>query len=744
MSDQDYGVLLHDANDVLPQGLVGTPWEIIFNALRDVLKSGVGASDSDFLRKACALYFLARGDLDAVTDPGVLNGIAAALAIPFWVENFNDPKQASAIIYHWIKYLPTRANLTALALASGMRAFKLREIYTSTEYGLSHTFGFDLGEGYDTSFFAGPNAEPGLATAQRICGALTHFFLRIKDAPTLITDITYPSASPSGWQYFFRSDQSEIRILQGYNWDLYDADGNLAMLPDEYAVVEPVAVRDTYGTNTAISGSTHLITLDDGQMRISWGQSPVNAYALFANVSINIPDMFQAWPSLDHVDVNIPPNAIPGSPLFDGMGDRVFGEGWSIFAAYDSNLNRIDIDDLYLVGGSDLYDPVYLRARRYLTVCSVWLSYTEPPPPPFDEDSIYILVNETTGEIVYSISETEENPSMVFSQVGHIEMPDSEMITIYETGVPVQSFYFTTNGRNETQNTDISHADIPVYFEDGTSPAADTPYDGSSVLAFMDVTGNTKQANGESLYLDDGVLRLDAPDTDEGEQWAALVEKVFPDILTLWAKITDNSEKMYLQTRVINTSTPNSTYLYALYTDEALTQRFVIDSNKIYELGAFRGQNFAPYDIQDVSQMPSTTVSGTGAVSGFLLVDQSGAYLWAATNHTYSTYVNAPGNKLSFKCRVGEPPSITAYFTNQGAAATGDITISNSGWDLPLYDATGNYIPWVDGLPTGYLKPVKYSGEDAYGDIYLRKVNNLIYFRANGNSDVYKVIIPLA
>lgn len=146
-----------------------------------------------------------------------------------------------------------------------------------------------------------------------------------------------------------------------------------------------------------------------------------------------------------------------------------------------------------------------------------WQVYEGNPP-------YYMVVNETTGEVVYSISETEDNPSMVFSQVGHIEMPDSEMIICYETGVKTESFYFTTNGRNETSNTNISHADIPVYFEDGTAPAADTPYDGSSVLAFMDVTGNTKQADGESLYVDNGELRLDAPDTDEGEQWAALVE----------------------------------------------------------------------------------------------------------------------------------------------------------------------------------------------------------------------------
>ena len=502
MSDQDYGVLLHDANDVLPMGLAGTPWEIIFKALRDVLKSGVGSSDSDFMRKACALYFLARGDLDAVTDRDVLNGIAAALFIPYWVENFDDPKKASAVLYNWIKYKPTRPNLTALALASGMRAFKLREIYTSTEYGLSHTFGFDLGEGYETSFFAGPNAEPGLATAQRICGALTHFFLRLKDAPTLITDVTYPSALPLGAQFYFRPDQSEIRVLQGYNFDLYDDNGELAQKIDEYAYYIPSVTRNLYGVNTEIVSPTHLIFLDTGQIRVHWGQSPASAYALFAEVGINIPDKTRGWLSVNRVDVTLPPNAVPGVLLYDAMGDPITGEGWEIFAAYNQALDRLDISDLYLAGT----DPVRLRADKYMTVCQVWLSYT---PPPFDDSSTYILVNETTGDIISS-------------------MAGALVITVYETGVRTESFYFTTNGRNETANTDISHADIPVYLEDGTAPSANTPYDGSSVLAFMDVTGNTKQADGESLYVSNGILRLDAPDTEEGEQWAALVEHIEP------------------------------------------------------------------------------------------------------------------------------------------------------------------------------------------------------------------------
>ena len=136
----------------------------------------------------------------------------------------------------------------------------------------------------------------------------------------------------------------------------------------------------------------------------------------------------------------------------------------------------------------------------------------------------YIVFDTTTGTIVHSIVDE----GLVYGDVGYVLLNDSQMITVYETGVRTESFYFTTNGRNETENTNISHADIPVYLEDGTAPAADTPYNGSAVIAFMDVTGNTKQADGESLYVDNGVLRLDAPDTDEGEQWAALAEYIEP------------------------------------------------------------------------------------------------------------------------------------------------------------------------------------------------------------------------
>lgn len=666
MNENPYGLTLYEADDVLPLGLVGTPWEIIFKALRDVLKSGVGASDSDFMRKACALYFLSRGDLDAVTDRDVLNGIASALVIPYWVENFDDPKQASAIIYHWLKYKPTRAKLTALALASGMRAFRLRETYTSTEYGLSHSFGFDLGEGYDTSFFAGPNATPGLETAQRICGALTHFFLRIKDSPTLITDITYPEALPHGAQFYFRPDQSEIRILQGYNWDLYDENGELAKKIDEYAYYIPSVTRNSYGVNTEIVPPTHLIFLIDGQIRVSWEQSPTSAYALFAEVGINIPDKTRGWLSISHVDVNLSPNAIPGATLFDEEGDPITGEGWEIFAAYNQALDRLDTSDLYLAGT----DPVRIRADRYMTVCQVWLSYNPPPPPPLDDRTTFIVVDTTTGTIVHFIVDE----GLVYGDVGYVLMDEAgSLITVYETGVQTESFYFTTNGRNETENTSISHADIPVYNEDGIAPTADTPYNGSAVLAFTDVTGNTKQADGESLYVDNGVLRLDAPDTDEGEQWSALVEYIEPE-------------------------PPAPTELTAYFTNQgaAATGDFN-PSNGSYTMYDASGQTISTQSGETYALIAKFNKAGT-RVPIYPLSPYGGDYL----RQFYGVLLfETVTSQYVFKViyNIG----LYAYFTDTGATESSNTIVGNSSYYL--YDSNGNQISY-DSSKTYTIKAI--------------------------------------
>lgn len=303
----------------------------------------------------------------------------------------------------------------------------------------------------------------------------------------------------------------------------------------------------------------------------------------------------------------------------------------------------------------------------------------------------YIVFDTSTGTIVHSIVDE----GLVYGEVGYVLMDEAvQMITVYETGVRTESFYFTTNGRNETQNTNISHADIPVYLEDGTTPAADTPYNGSSVLAFMDVTGNTKQADGESLYVDNGVLRLDAPDTDEGEQWAALVERIF----TL---------------SFANTQLPGITItLPASETGTSGTTVTLPTMSGEYESG---GKTWSP-TAWDIGAFGSTYTITSDTVAHLIFEEV--------------------------------PSELTAYFTNQGAAATGDTKIGGDfGWDsASLYDASGS--PLVFDLTKKYtvLGMYNYSGasvETSSGS-RIKDTNGLVQYIPSGTKRVFTIVLSLS
>jgi hypothetical protein len=305
------------------------------------------------------------------------------------------------------------------------------------------------------------------------------------------------------------------------------------------------------------------------------------------------------------------------------------------------------------------------------------------------------------------------------------------MITVYETGVRTEYFYFTTNGRNETQNTNISHADIPVYLEDGTAPAADTPYDGSSVLAFMDVTGNTKQADGESLYLDDGVLRLDAPDTDEGEQCAALVEYIEPEP----PLPTVSTVTAYLKT-------PGSSSGIACSFGERLA---IKDSNNTQML-------YDPSKYYIVYVNISGTPSGTKTITrlGYICFNDSTGLLYAYNRgsgkycHDCTVYVcdsdqvsrvvvqNASNVKYSaffmggyyYVCDgvqtdwTDDLSSIgysvlqgnNAYLTTEGSSGTTDTSTGNSGYKL--YNASGARISSSDSSYYVLVAQYLYDGTD--------------------------------
>lgn len=149
-----------------------------------------------------------------------------------------------------------------------------------------------------------------------------------------------------------------------------------------------------------------------------------------------------------------------------------------------------------------------MNIRRLLT--SSHMGEMPEPTPPETHPS-YIVVDSTTGIIIHSI----EDEGMVYGEVGYVLMDDAaQMITVYETGVRTESFYFTTNGRNETQNTTLPvDSSIPLYWADGSrvndSEGWASEYNGSPVLALTKADMNVFAA-----LQNDKVISADHSGTD--------------------------------------------------------------------------------------------------------------------------------------------------------------------------------------------------------------------------------------
>lgn len=145
----------------------------------------------------------------------------------------------------------------------------------------------------------------------------------------------------------------------------------------------------------------------------------------------------------------------------------------------------------------------------------------------------YIIVDEDTGEIVFS----QNDPGMELAGVGHILMPDSEMLLIYNTGVANQAFFFTPSGRGASSDTSLeASTSYPLFDETGIAASEDNypGYLGSNALAFVKADGNTYAASaGDKLNL--GLHdRLRLNNTDAKEAWSVLVKRSAPTELTAY------------------------------------------------------------------------------------------------------------------------------------------------------------------------------------------------------------------
>lgn len=708
-----HGISLYDANDVLPVGFTGTPWEIIFNGLRDVLKNNFSDAPGSFIFAACALHYIVKGEYDKVTDPAVLDGLAAALFVPYWVENSQQTERAAAILNLWLSWKPTRENLKSLALASGMRAFTSHEQYTQTEYGYTRSFLFNLGEGARDSFFA--VGETDAEKYASICIALYRFIGRLNGAPARIfvgegylLNYTAPGNEPLGAKYYLRANQSEIRLLYGYNWDLFNADGTLAYSPDEYAVFIPSVVRDTYGNNTEITPPSEFLILDDGQVRLSWKQSPASAYAVYCQILINIPDKTRAWLNVDHTDMNLPPNAIPGVTLLDDMGDPISGE-YEIFAAYGSNCVRLDSSAMYLAGT----DPVRLRSSAYVHgINQVWLeSLTPPPPPPPEPVYGFIIVNETTGEI----ESGEQLEELLLSPVGTLMMSDTPMLLIPDSVYNTTPLYFTNNGAAETNNTTLI-LENALYFADGTrTKNSEVTSLATKPFAFMDkdnqfFMGTNSDELFEMTAVNAGLRCLGASSSIGKAALLALFEPKNEEV-TAYFRVEGSAYEYDTQ---INQGGGNNLY-------DASGNSLYYDSSRIYTVVALYN---ASNELQPC---------GNGDK-----IDSNSGYLRYSRGTTLS---RAYAHHLVFKQTIPPPPSVlSAYFTNQGAAGTSDTNVTFG--TFQMYDSSGSVIYSDSAHTYTFVKAYNYSGNEVAVPGTFSLYNNsgtLCMSFAPTNIDVYKI-----
>lgn len=136
-----------------------------------------------------------------------------------------------------------------------------------------------------------------------------------------------------------------------------------------------------------------------------------------------------------------------------------------------------------------------------------------PPPPPAPEPEYsFIVVNESTGEIVHSIT-------------------SSQMIIVITPSVAIQSFYFTANGAAETEDTPLETGTYLVYDAFGNTVDNETTiYNSSLAVYFTEESGNMTVADGEFLEFVDGHLRLNM-NGNTRSAWSVQVRKLQVQLL---------------------------------------------------------------------------------------------------------------------------------------------------------------------------------------------------------------------
>ena len=156
----------------------------------------------------------------------------------------------------------------------------------------------------------------------------------------------------------------------------------------------------------------------------------------------------------------------------------------------------------------------------------------------------FVVVDSTTGKVVSGCNQeltTYELPSVVLNsedgyetyELPSVALPTPNVVIGVPMSGPVQAFWFTDNGRNETSDKTFTVVGNPLFDDDG-SVAKNELYDSAVPLSFMQHDGNMFEADSESdivRYLpvtDRLVLSIPGDSTTRDKSaWSVQVAKLF-------------------------------------------------------------------------------------------------------------------------------------------------------------------------------------------------------------------------
>lgn len=137
----------------------------------------------------------------------------------------------------------------------------------------------------------------------------------------------------------------------------------------------------------------------------------------------------------------------------------------------------------------------------------------------------FIVADATTGQIVSGFSN-----ELAYGEIEGIVLQSPKLVYGVDISVPTAQFWFTANGRNETENTVLQpNSTVTVYDENGdTISDEDTigMYDTASVLAYMQADGDMISKQDDVLIDDNGELGLQV-DSGPISAWSVFAERVF-------------------------------------------------------------------------------------------------------------------------------------------------------------------------------------------------------------------------